>query len=431
MPFTDPAKVSDNQDFHFGFHEADNDVSGDRRRGILSFRYVEPMSYWMTMPKNAPRSYDVALAQVRADAASAADPIIRHQAEAVLSSGSEDDQGRYNVEFRDTPWCNGAVWVLNPNPGMPHAPDTWSKARLNADGEPVPGKADEPDGEYLDSLETWADVTDYRPESLKVLKEPLTFTPSSFLPTCPTWFSVYDDAAALSQDLHRHGKLLMANAVFWRFTAFAPLFDVMGTETTMFTATGDWEPESDAIMNLRRTMSYHRPYLLLLNTDFSKIDSHKIELYFQRCLFYGIFPSMFSPNAADHLYWENPALYNRDRPLFVKYIPIIQRLNAAGWEPITWARATTASNQDTAWIERYGTKYLTLQNPTALPLDVTVRIDAAHFAPGASKTAHLTVSDVMAARTLGDYPAHGTIAVPVHMAASEIQVLSVNISQPR
>jgi hypothetical protein len=33
MPFTDPAKVSNNGDFHFAYHEGDNDVSGDRLDG--------------------------------------------------------------------------------------------------------------------------------------------------------------------------------------------------------------------------------------------------------------------------------------------------------------------------------------------------------------------------------------------------------------
>ena len=426
MPFTAPSKVSNNKDFHFAYHEGDNDVFGDRHSGIASFRYVEPMTYWMAIPKGAPRNYDAALAQIQSQAKSS-DPVVSHQAQAVLTSGSQDENGRYNVAFRDTPWCDGAVWVLNPNPGMHHDPLMWTKARLNADGEPVPGAANQPDGEYLDSLEAWADVVDYRPESLNVLKEPLTFTPASFVPTTPTWFSVYDDAAALSKDLHAHGKLLMANSVPWRFTAFAPTLDVMGTETSMFSETGDFEPESDAIMNLRRTASYHKPYLLLLNTDFSKIDYKKTEQYFQRCLFYGIYPSMFSANAADHPYWENPALYNRDRPLFRKYIPLVQTLSAAGWEPVTWARA----NQDNVWVERFGTKYLTVLNSAAQPMDATLQIDMSHFTQGASKSARCTVLDAINGRTLGTYSAQGLVSLKLHLEGSEVQVLSLNLSQQR
>ncbi len=379
------------------------------------------------MAKGAPRDYTSAVGQIAAEAKST-DPIVSHQAQAVLTSGSQDASGKYNVSFRNTPWCDGAVWVLNPNPGMHHDEDTWSKARLNADGEPKAGSS-EPDGEYLDSLEAWADVLDYRPESLDALKEPLTYTPSNHAPAAPTWFSVYDDTVALSGDLHRRGKLLMANSVPWRFAAFAPLLDVMGTETNMFSDTGEFQPEPDSIMNLRRTACYHKPYLLLLNTDFTKTDAHKIEQYFQRCLFYGIYPSMFSADAASNPYWESPTLYNRDRPLFVKYIPLVQKLSNAGWEPVTWAHIRT--DQDNVWVERYGTKYLTVLNSAAAPKDVTLQIDAAHFSQEAANLQRCTVKSAIDGRAFTALPNGTTLSVKLHLNASEVQVLSLNFSQQR
>ena len=67
-----------------------------------------------------------------------------------------------------------------------------------------------------------------------------------------------------------------------------------------------------------------------MNTDYERFGTNYVERYFQRCLFYGMFPSMFSHNAADNPYWRNPAWYNRDRPLFKKYIPLIRRVAEAG-----------------------------------------------------------------------------------------------------
>ena len=427
MPFTDPSKIAGLSDFHIAYHEGDNSVATDRKNGILSFRYVEPMTYWMPMTKGAPRTYAEATAQVKTLAASA-DPVAAHQAQAVLSSGSQDARGQFNVAFRDTPWCDGAVWVLNPNPRVGEPGGPWTKARLNSAGEPLAGARDQPDGEYLDSLEAWADVLDYRPESLSASTQALCFAPGGFRPALPTWFSVYESTAALSKDLHARGGLLMANSVPWRFTAFAPLLDVMGTETNMFSDSGAWTPEPDAVMDLRRTASYHKPYLLLLNTDFSKVDSAKIALYFDRCLFYGVYPSMFSADASSHPYWEDPTLYNRDRPLFQKYIPLVQRLSAAGWEPVTWAR----SDRSDVWLERFGRTYLTVLNSKDAPASTLVHIDAARFFPGAARRgAQVVVHDVSSGKDLATLPLSAAVSIRLTLAGQETQVLSLRLIDPK
>jgi hypothetical protein len=59
---------------------------------------------------------------------------------------------------------------------------------------------------------------------------------------------------------------------------------------------------------------------------------------------------MFSHNASDDPYWERPDLYERDRPLFKKYIPVISALNAAGWQPVTLARSSSPD----IYVERFG-----------------------------------------------------------------------------
>ncbi len=429
MPFTAPSTIPYVRDFHVAYHEGDNSVAADRSTRILSFKYVEPMTYWMPMTKDTPRTYAAALAEVTAQAQQAEEPgrrrldeLSARQSQAVLSSGGQDARGQFNVAFRATPWCDGAVWVLNPGPRLDHSSGCWTKAQLNSAGEPIPGKPNQPDGEYLDSLEAWADVLDYRPESLTASAAPLCFAPGRFRPCLPTWFSVYASASALSESLHRHGKLLMANSVPWRFTAFAPLLDVMGTETNMFTNAGAWSPEPDAVMDLRRTASYHKPYLLL-NTDFRKVSSAKIRLCFERCLFYGIFPSMFSANAADHPYWENPALYNRDRPLFRADIPVVMRLSAAGWEPVTWAR----SSNPAVWLERFGTSYLTVLNSRDAPVNTVVRIDAARFFPAARTGAVLAVRDVLSGQDLCQAPLKTAGAVRLTLQGGQTRVLSLRL----
>ena len=41
-------------------------------------------------------------------------------------------------------------------------------------------------------------------------------------------------------------------------------------------------------------------------------------------------PACVAGNAFGNLYWSQPALYNRDRPVFKHYVPVLRRLNKAG-----------------------------------------------------------------------------------------------------
>jgi hypothetical protein len=151
---------------------------------------------------------------------------------------------------------------------------------------------------------------------------------------------------------------------------------VMGTETDWMQG-GKFLPPSDRQMSLWRTLSGAKPYLLLMNTPFDKFGSEQVVLYFQRSLFYGFYPSMFSHNASENPYWENPKWYNRDRHLFKKYLPLIREVAEAGWQPVTGARCENKN----IWIERFGDArpcYFTLCNDTResqsgfLVLDSTV-----------------------------------------------------------
>jgi hypothetical protein len=148
----------------------------------------------------------------------------------------------------------------------------------------------------------------------------------------------------------------------------------MGTETDWL-YTGTFEPPPDWNLSYARTLACERPYCTLMNTNFDNLTYDLVERYFQVSLFYGIYPSMFSHNAATETYWDTPALYTRDRPLFIRYIPLIRRLNKGGWKPVTHAVTT---NPD-VYIERFGEwpfLYFTLRNTLDVPASVDVAIDA-------------------------------------------------------
>ncbi|MGQ9592386.1 MAG: hypothetical protein ACUVYA_19070, partial [Planctomycetota bacterium] len=374
IPFTDPSTVRGVEDFGIAYHEGDDSVASDDRLGILSFRYTEPMTWWMPIERGVPRDYETALAIAR-KLAEGPDGSPRRHAQALLDSGAQDESGRFRVEFVAAPWTDGAVWVLNPNPGLPAAPERWTKAKLSytsdlADRLYGPERAGIQDGEYLDSIEGWADVLDFRPESIRHASVPPAFATESLRTAIPTWFSVWEFAAWVRGDLRRRKKLLMANSTPWRIHAFAPLLDVLGTETNWMPG-GRWQPDSDAVFNLRRTLSYQKPYLLLQNTDFDRFGPREVERYFARSLFYGVYPSMFSVDASTHPYWTEPRWYERDRELFRRYIPAIRRLSEAGWEPVTHARAEGGA----LWIERFGMRLFTLFNPASEPKESEIAVE--------------------------------------------------------
>lgn len=421
IPFTDPSTVHGEQDFGFAYHEGDNSIRSDNALGILSFRYTEPMTFWMPMPPEMPRTYENAL-NVLAQDAKSEKPDVRDAARAVGTSGTEDPSGKYNFEFRSEPWANGAVWTLDPNPELPATAAQPTKAYINYNAQMADGTYGQAavrtrgvqDGEYLDSLEAWADVEDYRPSDLAAHAGPLTFDNDSRTPVLPEWFSTFEFARYLSTDLHNRGKLLFANTTPVRFSIFSSVLDVMGIEVNWLD-NGRFAPDTDETLNLRRTLSFRKPYLLLQNTDFDRFDAAMVRRYFERCLFYGIFPSMFSYDAADKPYWGNPKWYDRDRPLFRQYIPIIRQLSAAGWEPITHARCSAP----TVYVERYGARLLTLLNDSAAAVKSAVEIEARPL--GLSQTT--AARELISGRTLAARREGERLIVPVSLAAGQAMAI--------
>jgi len=379
MPFTDVSTVQGWQDFGFRYHEGKGNVPFDDANGILSFRYTEPMTWWMPMPKDVPRTIPEAL-RVRDEWAAGADERQRRMAVVSRSAAMTNRQGQPALLFRNEPWADGAVWSLNPNPHLPTAPNAatvhWDDAiKQQLYGPAAKGQLD---GEYLDSLEGYvtADLN-FRREHFRHTTVPLTFATESKQPALHKGLAVYEFTKWLAEDVHRMGKLMFANGVPSRISFLCPHLDVMGTETNWLHGK-KYQPASDVSMSLWRAMSYQKPYLLLMNTNYETFTPDFVEKYFQRSLFYGIWPGMFSHNAADKPYWQNPSWYNRDRPLFKKYIPLVRSVATAGWQPVTEATC----NNGGIFIERFGPDaggavYFTFLNDTAQPQEGMATINAA------------------------------------------------------
>ena len=380
MPFTDIARVPKQEDFGFAFQEGAPNVAFDDQHGIASFVYVEPMSHWLTLPHDAPRTYESALAVLDGDLAGARGKAAARMASATLTSGIRGADSRFSLYLVKAPWCDGGVFTLNPDPEIPTTPDhPFNKATAmlqtieDAFKKNLPvSRTNSPDagldGVYLDSLEMSSSELNYRREHFRTTRVPLVFDHEG-RPCQLTIFNTWTFERDIASQMHARGKLLFANDVLWHFSFPAPLLDVLGTEVNWLRR-GEYQPDSDGVMNFRRGLCRQKPYCLLMNTDFSRFTPDRVERYFQRCLFYGFWPGFFDEEAASKdPYWASAKQwYERDRPLFKRYIPLLRRLTAAGWEPVTHAR----SSNPNIWVERFGPDlrgdvFLTVLNDTADP----------------------------------------------------------------
>ena len=366
MPFAKISAVKNWQDFGFRIKEGSNETAWDDEHGILTFRYTEPMTWWMRMPEGMPRTVEAALAEARRLATEKQD----RQAMALLTSGFHDQRGRFSARLLNTPWCNGAVWSINSMPRVA-GEVTDFKNKWNPDLRKKlygPKRAADLDGEYIDSSEGYVtEELDFRRDHFAITESPLTFSATDHKVAIFRGLIAFEYIGAIAKDVHAMNKLMMANSTPIRLCWLAPLLDVMGSETN-WNPGGTWRPMSDSDLLFRRVLCKGKPYCFLMNTDFERFSHELVERYMKRCLAYGMFPGFFSHNASEGHYFTRPQLYERDRDLFRKYVPLCKAVAEAGWEPITRAR----SNRKTVYIERFGRQYLTVVNDSNKRQEVTL-----------------------------------------------------------
>ncbi len=427
MPFTDVSTVEGWQDFGFRYHEGNDNLAFDDGADILSFRYTEPCTWWFPIDPEVPRTRENVMRLLRESAES--DNVWRRRnAQATLVSGSCDAQGQIQYLVRDAPWTNGVVFSLNPNPcigGESEARMNWNeevKRRLY--GPDAPGQQD---GEYLDSLEAYVTADeDFRREHFPCVTVPLTFSSESGRPVIHKAFSIYEFTKWIAQDVHGMGRLMFANAVPSRFSFLCPWLDIMGTEMDWLDLEGGWRPPSDQEMNLKRAMCYQKPYLVLMNTLFDRLTPDLVEKYFQRCLLYGIWPSMFSHNASDDPYWRNPRWYNRDRDLFKHYIPLVRLAAEAGWQPITHAQ----TDDEAVYVERFGPSedgmvYFTLLNNSSEGRSAGLLVDAVAL----NLDTPPAVTDLVTGDLLTVGPQDGRLLVACPMGPEQARLIGFRVRE--
>jgi hypothetical protein len=219
---------------------------------------------------------------------------------------------------------------------------------------------------------------DFRRDHFAAAETPLAFSTGDWRPAIFRGLIAFETVRGMARDVHAMDKLMMANATPIRLCWLAPLLDVMGTETD-WNPGGRWRPMSDTELLYRRAMCRGKPFCFLMNTGFEEFSHQRVELYMKRCLAYGMFPGFFSHNASQGHYFTRPELYDRDRPLFRRYVPLCRQVAEAGWEPVPAA----TSSDPRVYVERFGDRYLTVFNDSPEKRTATIRL--AGKTPGESR----------------------------------------------
>jgi hypothetical protein len=387
FPFNETAGIKDAADFGFAFHEISDSqvadpkagkklVDDDHRINCGAYVYVEPPTYWQQYTGKGKGTYAERLAQLEAEAKAG-----NKMAQGSLVSGIIRASGKRDLYTDEVAYTTQQPWGSNPNPAIPNDPKTNypGKGQIELEkAEMVLGWRDRPDlgvdGVYVDSAEGWGEILNYNKDHWKVSQYPLTFDPTTKKIALLNFWGTVAWVKEMSDRLHAHNKLLMANDAFFRRWQLLFYIDIPGREYTWI-EDGKFTPVPDERYLFFRAMSGKKPYVMLMNNRYDQ--GEHMEPYFQRSVFYAVFPSMYfgHTSASEVWYFANPDWYNRDRPLFKKYVPMIRKLDEAGWEAVPYATAEPSAIR----VERYGqsgkgTLAFTVHNPTDAQQKVTLHL---------------------------------------------------------
>lgn len=379
LPFlSDISAIENVSDFGIRYQEGAGDPKSCQnlnQNDILIFPYIEPHLVHWPLPPDTP------IDQAHVEA-SIADCVLHpdsypttQQVDCVAVSkyGARDALGHLRWIVERAPWNVGAMFSLDINAAFATDPASRCAGQLR-------GVQDELDnavrgnyslaGIYIDSTDGSQLMLNYNNVSLRMSRSPLLVDsygqPVALLAEGTLSFLQYlrellqrQDMLGDSAGLGGSGLHLMGNTLYvLPHLQLSALFAVAGIETNWHPDPGPaWlTPPPRTDMLFQRAMAGQRPYIFLQNTDFDSWTVAMTGQYFQVCVSLGLWPSFFSHNAADHQYFSNATLFNRDRPLFRIYVPILRALNAAGWQPITYARVREASSAaaNAVFVERFG-----------------------------------------------------------------------------
>ncbi len=238
------------------------------------------------------------------------------------------------------------------------------------------------EGVYFDSTGDWSDIAheNHRVEHFWFTQFPLTFSYATGAPVVSGLASM----AEYMEFIREKGFVTMANSGPEYCAYAAPYLDMIGAGENFGS-----EFASDENLSHGRCVAF-RKSVSFGNTGMLDISPEEAESRLRLLLFYNVYPGIFA---------REPGAVERLRPLYRRYIPIMQAMSRAGWEPVPWA----AADDPEVWVERYGPGaagevYYALRNPSEQSRRVTLTVECSGLAWDAE--ARVEAADALSGESL-------------------------------
>ena len=376
LPFTPLRSIPGWDEFGIAYHETSwgskdlkngekiPSIVSDRGTGVLSFQYTEPWDVQLPIRMKTMGYKELVSGGLISS---------EHRSYIDISS-TRDKNGLWQARRLETPWFTSG-WAVsittNCDPDLPG----FNKYQYILKDEINPALNMDADGIYFDSMEwNWHHDLNYREDHFSVTDYPLTFSLAVGKPAIWNFASEFEFMKKISDEMHMQGKLAMGNGHGWNPFAAANL-DLFGAELSWYSS----DDHNTEALDFKRAISFQKPIVFLLNEGlndkaFTEPPYNGYEVYFEKMLAYGFFPSFFSVDASNDPYWHDKKKIEIGRPFFKKYIPIIKMISSAGWEPVTYA----SCNTDGVRIERFGNAgnlFFTVRNSSSQVAGCVLSLD--------------------------------------------------------
>ncbi len=414
------------QDFGWGVEEGDpvQDIDFVNQNGILSFHYLNPMNWWRQFPGYTQQpSYDVIVSALNSDAASGTGSTVdgipkKEMAQAVINSSPHNESALYHV-IGFYFWYSGDLqgYPVSPDSDVP-APSMWSVVKKYTVDERASlweNRGNHLDGIFLDNLTyPFANLENHRRALWAYSDIPLTFSYKTRKVMLYTGFSASEFYGSLRSYLAGKGMRLMGSSNSIDMIWVAPGLDIVAGE--VHGAEG-WPAAYQ-----RRALSYGKNWTTLQvpSPGAGASTAAEVLAYFRQALLLGYFPGF------NGSYWNTPTAYERDRPLFKQYVPLIKKAIAAGWRPVPYATPSDAA----IYVERFddqvgSTFYLTAHNSSTATKTFQMTVDGAALGAGSGT---ITVKQLVNNTTLSTSRSGSNILYSDTLTTGETALYEITVA---
>ncbi|RMF91967.1 MAG: hypothetical protein D6734_13330, partial [Candidatus Schekmanbacteria bacterium] len=376
----EPKKILFPQDFGFMFDiTIGKTLFFDRYYGIIPFFYQEPYGIgiqWSKKgsPNRIPEdvSYEDIVKKIKSPKFTKGKSFDtahgkKNYAVAAIESAMEDENGQYYIG-RYRPYL-----YTNPDPELPYGKLVVERVSFRQERSKNKKFIA---GQYIDSVvpARLAIKEDYKKSHFQYADIPLCFSYETGKPIELGLFPSIELATKISQITKVEGGLTLANLWSPMHTFYYNIIDILGA--------GEYSSDQpiENFHYLRAISPQKTLSFIDRNLIEGRLTEKDISRCFMKCLAFAVYPGA--------LPFKEPEKYEKLRPFYKKYIPLIRLLSSSGWRPIPYANASNSSLN----IERFGNSnrniYFTIFNPTNKEITFTFEVEKELFKRLETKELH-------------------------------------------